>query len=226
MSYIWPQTKKLDSDFNGVLEVKTVNGRKLLNSKSANYSYGALQQVLEIGLSEIELKDVNSILLLGLGGGSVIASLRKKFNFTGKIVAVEIDPKIIDIAEKEFSISNSDDLAIENADAFDFVKNCDNQYDLIIVDLFIDNKVPEQFYTEEFCDSLLRVAKEKSSIIFNLGIGRFNRREREIVISRFRNTMGLSVLQLDNTLSSNTLLIVRKASADKERNEFRVAIPE
>lgn len=214
MSYIWPQTKRIYSDFNGELEVKTVNGRKLLNSKSANYSYGALQQVLEIGLSKIDLTNVNSILLLGLGGGSVIASLRRKFKYKGKIVAVEIDPKMIDIADKEFSISNSDDLLIVNADALEFVQDCISQFDLIIVDLFVDNIVPKQFYTEAFCTDLSRITSEEGSIIFNLGIGLFDRAERESVVNYFYYTAGHKILEFDNILESNALLIVHKTTAD------------
>lgn len=214
LSYIWPQTKKVDSDHSGVLEITMVDGRKILDSKNANYSFGSLQRILETGLSKIELKNVSSILLLGLGGGSVISSLRNKFNFNGKIYAVELDQKVIDIAEKEFFISSSDTLTIENCDAFDFVKKCDRQFDLIIVDLFIDNKVPEQFYTEAFCDNLSGIMKVKGSILFNLGMEQINREKRDIVVNYFRKILRYSTSQFENIVGTNTLLIVNKTTAN------------
>lgn len=210
LSYIWPQTKELESDYNGVLEVSIVNGQKILNSENANYSFGTLQRVLEIGLSKIELKNVSSVLLLGLGGGSVISSLRSKFNYKKKIVAVELDQKVIDIAENEFFISSSDNLTIENCDAFNFVEKCDTQYDLLIVDLFIDNKVPKQFYSKQFCKNLSRIMEEKGSIIFNLGIEQMNKIKKDFVTDYFHNIIEYNTFQFDNILGANTLLLVYK----------------
>ncbi len=54
---------------------------KVLSSSHANYSYGALQRVLEYGLKQIDMRDVKNILLLGLGGGSVIETLRRDLEF-------------------------------------------------------------------------------------------------------------------------------------------------
>lgn len=210
LSYLWPQTRKIDSDFNGILELTLVNGRKVLNSKNANYSFGSLQRILEIGLSKIELKEVHSVLLLGLGGGSVISSLRKKDDFKGEVLAVEIDKKVIEIAAKEFSISDAEDLTIKNVDAYGFTKECKSKYDLIIVDLFIDNKVPEQFYSEEFCTNLSLILDEKGSILFNLGMGHMNNKMRDFVKHHFNNTLGLNTFLLDNVLNTNTLLIANK----------------
>ena len=40
LSYLWPQTTKFPSDHNGNLEVTLYNGKKMLDSKNANYSFG------------------------------------------------------------------------------------------------------------------------------------------------------------------------------------------
>ena len=210
LSYLWPQTRKVDSDYNGELELTLINGRKVLDSKNANYSFGSLQIILEIGLSKIDLRNVHSVLLLGLGGGSVISSLRNKYNYKGALMAIEIDQKIIEIAEKEFFISSGDNLTIENLDAFDFVKKRETFYDLIIVDLFIDNKVPEQFYSMEFCDNLSQIMEKESTLLFNLGMGQINKEKREVVTSYFNNKLGFEAFQLENVLNTNALLIVNK----------------
>lgn len=211
-SYIWPQTRKVDSDYSGVLEITLTNGRKILDSKNANYSYGSLQRILEAGLLKINLKKVSSVLLLGLGGGSVIASLRNKFNYKGRIASVELDKKIIAIAQKEFHVSASDKLSIENCDAFDFVKTCQNRYDLVVVDLFIDNKVPEQFYTNEFCDNLSKIMNKKGAALFNLGINQNNKEKRERVINYFRNVLNIRTSKFENVAGTNTLIVLNKAA--------------
>src|SRR5690606_25169349 len=114
LSFIWPQTTTVNSDYSGVLELTTVNGKKMLDSKNANYSFGSLQRILERGLREIELKDVSSVVLLGLGGGSLIKSLRERFNYSGEIYAIDIDSVVIDIAKNEFNIQESEHLHIFN----------------------------------------------------------------------------------------------------------------
>lgn len=212
LSYIWPITKKIESEYSGIMEVTSVDGKKLLYSTNANYSFGSLQRLLETGLSKVDLKNVSSVLVLGMGGGSVIFSLRKKLKYKGKIVAVEFDKKIIDIARDEFSILQFDDLIIENADAFEFVSQSRDKYDLIIIDLFIDTEVPTQFYSIDFIENLDQLMSSKSSLIFNLGIGEVNRDKRDAVIDYFKSKSEYSVLVLEKLQRYNTLMIVYKSA--------------
>lgn len=218
---MWPLTTKLPSEHNGTLEVTWYNGKKLLDTKNANYSYGLLQQVLETGLKEIEFNKVHSVLLLGLGGGSVIASLRHKFKYPGPIHAVEIDQTIIDLAHKEFSISTSDMLTIERADAASFVRQHTRTYGLVLVDLFIDTKVPGAFLSEAFCEKLLGLCD--GYILFNLGMNLTENDQAHQVPSFFRKQLQHKVLLLDNVLERNTLLIVEKSHSklkDKSDGTF------
>ncbi|MDO6803681.1 fused MFS/spermidine synthase [Wenyingzhuangia sp. 1_MG-2023] len=210
LSFIWPQTTKVNSEYNGMLEVTFVNGKKLLDSKNANYSFGSLQKILETGISKVDLTAVNSILLLGLGGGSIITSLNKKFSYTKKIVAVELDPKIIEIAQQEFSISSSDNLKIVNQDAYHFVNVCADTFDLIIVDLFIDNRVPSQFYSVTFCSNLSRLLTKKSSLIFNLGMDEHDAKKKNNVLQYFKNTKSFTVSEYEKVTGTNSLLIAHK----------------
>lgn len=135
LSYILPITKKIPSNYSGILEVTLVNGKKVLDSKNANYSFGSLKKILERGLYEIDLEGVSSVLVLGMGGGSIIHSLRDTFAYTGRIDAVEIDPVVIDIAKKEFGIQESEHTRIFNADALEYVKQCPSQVDIIVIDI-------------------------------------------------------------------------------------------
>jgi spermidine synthase len=105
--------------------------------------------------------------VLGLGGGCVLKTLRNEFNFSGKITAVDIDPVIIQIAEKEFGIVSDDNTNIVCSDAFDYVKNDDKKFDLIIVDIFIDNEVPQKILSLEFWREIIKKTEKGGYIIFN-----------------------------------------------------------
>mgnify|MGYP003119732809 CR=1 FL=1 len=167
LSYIYPITKTVISTFSGPLEITTKNGKKHLNTKNANYSYGALQLILKFGLDKIDLKKVNSVLLLGLGGGSVIQTLRDDFNYKKQITAVDIDPVIIDIAITEFGLESNSELKIICQDALQYVNQNTQQFDLIIVDLFIDITVPKQFLELSFWEDIIKLKSSNGVILFN-----------------------------------------------------------
>lgn len=208
LSYFWPQTKKVPSRYNGMLEVTWSNARKILDSEHANYSYGSLQRVMESCLEKIDLKQVKSVLLLGLGGGSVIQSLREKFGYGGVITAVEIDPVVIQLAGEEFGIRSSENLSIIEADALQFTLNTAHRFELVIVDLFIDDKVPEQFYSTAFCENLARVSVNKATIIYNLGLGGTDGFEH--VVQFFRTKPAFRATLVENIEGYNTVLVAEK----------------
>ena len=205
LSYVWPFTKHYHSSINGALEVSWINGKKHLNSRNANYSYGKLQQVLEFGLDEIGLSNQQNILVLGMGGGSVISSLRQKFHYSGKITAVEIDPAIIEIATAEYNIKESNRLTIIEADAERFVANCTEAFDLIIVDLFVDDLVLNFCFEPAFWRNIDKILQVNGNVLFNAGMNS-------------KQAAGLELIQIEldklfhthvytHVLGENTLII-------------------
>ncbi|MAP80684.1 MAG: spermine synthase [Aequorivita sp.] len=209
LSYIWPTTQRYTSTYNNTLEVTYIDGKKLLDTQNANYSYGSLQKILEFGISKIDIQNTKNILLLGLGGGSVIKSLREKFKYRKNIVAVEIDPQVIKLAKEEFEITASEKLQIIQDDAFQYIKKTKKEFQLIIVDLFIDTKVPAVFYEEEFCKNLKKLIEVNGYLIFNAGIelGK-NSKITTRIIKNFGSGMEFTVFKKVN--STNTLLIALK----------------
>lgn len=167
ISFVYPYTRKVKSEFSGDLELTTVCGKKVLDTRNTNYSYGSLQRVLKYSLQQLDLNNTGKVLLLGLGGGSVIRTLRDSMNYTGELVAVDIDPVIIDIARQEFHVVEGPDTKIICADAFQFVENEQSGYDLVIVDLFIDNVVPDKFLDTYFWRKVLGLLNENGDVIFN-----------------------------------------------------------
>jgi spermidine synthase len=166
-SYIFPFSKKIFSEINGLLEVNWVNGKKVLDSPNANYSFGNLQKVLHFGLSKVFNKSIHNILVLGMGGGSVIHSLRNDFNYSSKITAVEIDPVVYQLAQTEFGIVASLDLILVLQDAKDYMQNNKEKFDLLMIDIFIDTEVPTPFMEKEFWTNIHKAMNPNAKVIFN-----------------------------------------------------------
>ncbi|WP_299363558.1 spermidine synthase [Winogradskyella sp.] len=201
-------TKTIASKYSGILEITWHNGKKYLNSKNANYSYGSLQKILKFGIEQTKLKKVNSILILGMGGGSVVETLRKDFKYNKSITAIEIDPVIVDIASTEFGISEDEHLHIHCTDAYSFVKTNKEQYDLIIVDVFIDLSVPDQFLSETFWDFLLRLKSSRGDIIFNAAV-KDSKNENIQQLIGYLKTKIYKVDVYENVNDTNTLIILK-----------------
>jgi len=168
-SYIWPITTKRSTQYNGLVEVTWYKGKQMLDSHQTNYSFGNLHKVMEFAIQKV-FSNQQNILLLGLGAGSVPHILSQSYDYNGRLTAVEIDPEIIRIARQNFNIDQYDFLNIVEADAFDFINETTHKYDLIIVDLFIDNLVPHRAYENAFLMQLHNNLLPKGQIIINAGL--------------------------------------------------------
>jgi hypothetical protein len=64
LSYILPFVSSRESKFNGSLKVMIVNGKKILNTQNANYSFGSLHRIMRFALTETAFHGGEDILLL------------------------------------------------------------------------------------------------------------------------------------------------------------------
>ncbi|WP_264530022.1 spermidine synthase [Flavobacterium sp. N502540] len=161
-SYIVPiKIFKKKSQRSKIIEVTWANGELVLDSENTNYSYGSLQRILRYGLRNIgydAILKMDHILLLGVAGGSVVKTLVDEIQYKGRITGVEIDPEMIKIANEYFNLNQIKQLEVVIDDAFEFVLKTKNKYNLIIIDIFEDIKMPnflfERFFSERICSLL------------------------------------------------------------------------
>ena len=170
-SYFIPiNVYKKNSSISKSLEVTWNNGELVLDSKNTNYSYGSLQRILKKGLKYIgyeRIKKFESILILGVAGGSVIKTLVDDVKFKGKITGVELDAEIIEIAKKYFKLDEIKNLELHLDDAFEFVLKTKNNYDLIIIDIFQDTKMPNFLFEDFFINRINFLLNPEGFILFN-----------------------------------------------------------
>lgn len=170
-SYLVPiNIYKKKSDLSHSLEVTWNNGALVLDSKNTNYSYGSLQRILRKGLKYIgyeRIKKFDSVLILGVAGGSVIKTLVEEINYKGKIIGIEIDRNIISIANKYFELDKIPNLEIIIEDAFEFVLRTKETYDLIIIDIFQDTTMPNFLFQDFFINHINKLLKVNGFILFN-----------------------------------------------------------
>lgn len=171
LSYFIPiNIYKSFSEVSQTLEVTMVNGALVLDSKNTNYSFGSLQRILKYGLDHIGLskvKNSENILILGVAAGSVIHTLRDDFDNQAPITGIELDANVLEIARKHFNLDTCSNLNLIIGDAFEFVLKTKEKYDLIIIDVFQDIKMPNFLFESFFVNRLGEIVSKGGMILFN-----------------------------------------------------------
>ncbi|MBF4490983.1 fused MFS/spermidine synthase [Flavobacterium sp. JLP] len=170
-SYLIPiKIFKKKSARSKMIEVTWANGELVLDSENTNYSYGSLQRILRYGLRNIGYENIlrmDHILLLGVAGGSVIKTLVDEIEYKGKITGVEIDAEMIQIANEYFNLNQIKQLEVIIDDAFEFVLKTKHKYDLIIIDIFEDIKMPNFLFESFFSERICSLLKNQGFVLFN-----------------------------------------------------------
>ena len=161
--------EKLHSELNPFLEVSYTNGKYVLNARFANYSFGMLHEMFVNTFKKIKLqhRNIKEALLLGFGAGSVASILTDDYRMNCHITAIEKDRLVIEIGEKYFDAGRYKNLDLHCADAAEFVTNDREQYDLIVVDVFIDLDVPRGLETKDFLLALKSRLNPNGLLLFN-----------------------------------------------------------
>ena len=156
------------------------NGGSQNGMSSSGHSIHVFTHVL-VSLSE--LSNIGNALVLGLGAGVLPAKLSSK-GF--KIDAVDIDPITLDIA-KNFFRYKPKNTSFFFEDARTYVKKCEKKYDLIIIDLFFADGVPEHLTTKEFYKNLDNCLNDNGVVLSNSLMDFSNKLALNSVLSTFSN---------------------------------------
>lgn len=215
LSYFIPVSiKKFNSEISKSLEVTWNNGELVLDSKNTNYSYGSLQRILRKGLKYIgfeRIKGFENILVLGVAGGSVIKTLVDEVKFSGKITGVEIDPKVVEIANHYFGLNKITNCKIVVDDAFEFVLKTKEKYDLIIIDVFQDTTMPNFLFEDFFINRINFLLNINGFILFNtMVINKNDEARNQSYKTRFDKNYSLRMYPKVET--HNELFTIKKLS--------------
>jgi len=213
LSYIYPISIELTSSAqNPVLEIMLYCGKYSLNSENTNYSFGSLHTLFVNTFRRLNLdwNPINSVLILGFGTGSV-AEIVHGYKSNCMIDGVEIDPKVLELGEKYFNTKTLKNVTIHCTSAAQYVNECHKKYDLIVIDTYVDTKVPEEVETEQFIHSLKNILNSQGMVVFNKFVNSKTSRNqlpllKELYEKTFENIKVMTVM------STGKIFIAKKQS--------------
>jgi len=157
------------SYYHQELSVKYVQGRYILNGQRVNYAFGSLHDFFVKAFDYLELPyaKTNNVLILGFGVGDVAHILiNKKPDL--EITGVELDPVMLDIAHEYFEFDQIAPLTtLYWQDVYEFAQATGQTFDLIVLDVFNEDEVPEKLYNEVFLKNLRKMLNKKGTVFFN-----------------------------------------------------------
>ena len=109
------------------------------------------------------------ILVLGLGGGTIPMILESLYP-EATIDSVEIDPAVVQVAKDWFNYVESDKQKVHTVDGRVYVKRQglrNVKYDVIILDAFNGDYIPEHMMTEEYFRELKKIMTPDALLMAN-----------------------------------------------------------
>lgn len=155
---------------NPSLELCLRKGQYCLSTENAIYSYGLKYDNFRRFFQRFDWSSIpadSEVLLLGFGLGSVPYLIEKTFKRQFRYVGMELDPVISGWARRYTLPSLQSPVQLETGDAKAYVEICQRQFDLIIVDVFLDDKVPPAFGQTDFLCDLKKLLRKGGLVLFN-----------------------------------------------------------
>lgn len=110
-----------------------------------------------------------SMLIIGLGGGTIPTALAELFPEVPMDV-VEIDPAVVEVARQFFDYKERTGVTVHVLDARIYIKRAgllQKKYDMVILDAFTGDYIPEHLMTKEFLQETRTLLTESGVLVAN-----------------------------------------------------------
>jgi len=202
------------SAFNNIIVTENDRGMRTLEFEKG----GARQSVVKLGDPDhLELpytrvamtglalcEDPRRVLVVGLGGGSIPMFLRKHYP-KATIDVVDIDPEVVQVAKKFFGFREDSRMRVHTADGRRFIEQCRQRYDIIFLDAFGTDSIPQHLATVEFLRSVRRALTPRGLVASNVW-SRLRNRQYDAMVRTYQEAFSeLYVIRIEG--AGNVILI-------------------
>jgi spermidine synthase len=161
-------------------------------------------------------EDLKDVLLVGLGGASVVKSFLHYYPKVNVDVA-EIDPVVVEVAKNYFGLKTDHPrLKIHVMDGRVYIKKTEKKYDLIMLDAYAANRygltVPRHLVTKEFFQEIYDKLTPNGMMIYNIAAN-FTNYANRMTRAMHKTTAAVFKAQYtwDVETSWNTVLVCLKS---------------
>lgn len=160
--------------------------------------------------------DIKHVLMAGLGGGSTQRAFQHYYTNV-MVDVVELDPAVVDVAKKFFTLTETPNLQIHTNDARQYMRLSTNTYDLILMDAYATGRygseIPAQLTTKEFFTIANKRLSTNGVLAYNI-IGQINGSREKLLAALYRTMKEVfpQVYMFPAIESQNVVFIATKSS--------------
>lgn len=168
-SFFYPvRMRKGSSTENPVLELFLYRNRWQLATADALYSDGNKYRPLVLAYKELaaKLPDAKNILVLGAGLGSAV-SVMHRLGYRPAFTLVDKDQLVLQWALEKLGNSADHMITPVCEDARLFVQNNEQQFNLVIIDIFTGRVVPDFVSKQVFLENCRKSTMAGGSVVLN-----------------------------------------------------------
>jgi spermidine synthase len=191
LSYITPQiVDRAVSSYNGRITVERAFGRKRIVVggywQSGDYETSVMQRCLDDFTTDAP-SPVESVLLLGIGGGSGLPVIEKAYPHAD-IIGVDIDAVMVEVGRKHFGVGRAPNFRAVIGDAHAYVMGSrrDRVFDLIINDAYIGCDMPAWASDPSYLAKIGRLLTGSGRYVCNGSYTPQNRKRTDAMIAAIR----------------------------------------
>ncbi|MCL5433643.1 MAG: methyltransferase domain-containing protein [Candidatus Marsarchaeota archaeon] len=173
----------------------------------------------KININNIKNKNVVNVLVIGLGAGTIPYQMLQTYNNV-KITALETSAAMIQITKELLQKEDLKKLKIIYHDGYDYINknvaHLRNLYDLIILDAYIDDKIPDVFFEKQFIDNINFILNNEG--IFAINFIQNTKNDLRLLIKNLKDYY--KIYYLNTGLFSGNLIILNMKNKNRGINNL------
>jgi spermidine synthase len=143
-----------------------------------------------------------NVLLIGCGGGTLGTMLARAGR---SVTIVDIDPLSFALARQHFYLPA--EVACHVADGRVFLEDSNDEFDVIVVDAYVDDSIPQQFCEADFFELIARRLNRSGVVLFNVLVDHdFDKKADAIAGKMAKAGFEVRVLDAMGQVGRNTIL--------------------
>lgn len=170
LSHLWElHIESAFSEYSEDLYVVLKRGRFQLCTSNAIYSFEDLYVNFSRAFDKLSIdrSAEHNVLILGIGMGSIPIVMENKGFSNSYFTGIEIDATIIDLLTRYGLPKIKSPIEVFEADAVSYVAITHEKYDIIAIDLFIDDVIPDDARTIDFLENVQSRLNEGGLLMMN-----------------------------------------------------------
>ncbi len=155
----------------------------------------------------------SNILMIGLGGGTIVYQINRLYRKKVQMDVVEIDEKMIELAE-DFIPEDIKKVNLFLEDGIKFLNKNKKKYELVFLDAYDGDKIPDEFLDEKTVESINNALTEEGVLAINYAMSF----KAIVFLQNYINKLKkyFKVYLVNNPLGSGNTIILCSKKMDKK----------